>query len=1070
MTFGIPHAYSGPEYPLDSPALREGWTKGDSPLTGCSCVPEADFGDGIVVTGRSPPVRSGGGQGCLPDGMRIEWEYEPGGVWATCLAGTNVVWRKWVPHDYLPDYGGRSDGLDGPEEDECGCGDGAEEGPSLGSVRFRIPLGLPYAGITSGFVYFCRTEEFAPAPSSFRLMARGDASVSDTTEDGVRTVVCHDFRGRTLVMTPVDGEDAVEIEVRNAASGESWTVSKFGYPVEEGTPERTFANFYGPVGKVFTRTLACQGESTRISECVLVDALGDELARVVCDRQDIENAPGSEFAYDCRGNRCVVTNAVGAATFTAHDPDGNVVAEDGATYPTEADYDVSGRRVALRTTRGGEVWDETSWAYDAATGACTNKTYADGSQVAYTHTPDGLPLRTTYASGRWRENAYDSRRQLVQVSFSDSSLDYAMVRDVFGRTTNVVDATGREWRYEYDAFDSVLREEVASASLSRDYDSVGRLTGLTLTVNGNPKGGVGYEYAADGMLAAVAATNSAGRTSSVAYSNHAGRCIGYAVTTPGGDTIRRSVVRDFYRQGLVNGCATAFNDESIDSHSYAYDALSRPTARTDGGTGCQPVQSSFTYNDRSEIIAASIGTNHFDHAYDTIGNQTNHIANSATNIYTHNALNQISTAHETSAPSAPLREISHDLDGNTTSDGVCTYSYDAANRLSSVASNNIILVANQYDYKGRRIKKTTPTTETTFIYDGWNLIQETVSTINGATTNTCEIQYFWGADLSESLQGAGGVGGLLAVSCNNNFYFPTYDNNGNITKYIDESGNIVAAYEYDDFGRLISQTGSLADFFRIRFSSKYYGSETGLYYYGYRFYSPSLMRWLNRDPIEEKGGLNLYCFCLNNALPRVDAFGQSSIADYVFGNIGYDRSFPILGPYGIPIPAIAARLQIQIYISGNYAECCKNGKKKKYAKGTVGAEAYLTWGAGTSRQVKGRDRNKPDPYRPGSKMKNNSTNPPDSGYRSRSWHVDGTLQNTSCPESGLHFSGLTGVIFLRGSAGYGAGVQVNIQKEFRAVVDLSRGWSASLNGAWNVWGATIDFGGGGSGSWTYLQD
>ena len=95
-------------------------------------------------------------------------------------------------------------------------------------------------------------------------------------------------------------------------------------------------------------------------------------------------------------------------------------------------------------------------------------------------------------------------------------------------------------------------------------------------------------------------------------------------------------------------------------------------------------------------------------------------------------------------------------------------------------------------------------------------------------------------DLSETLQGAGGVGGLLAVSSNGSFYFPTYDNNGNITKYIDESGNIVATYEYDDFGRLISQTGPLADLFRIRFSTKYFDAKTKLYYYGERFYDYEL--------------------------------------------------------------------------------------------------------------------------------------------------------------------------------------------------------------------------------------
>ena len=336
-------------------------------------------------------------------------------------------------------------------------------------------------------------------------------------------------------------------------------------------------------------------------------------------------------------------------------------------------------------------------------------------------------------------------------------------------------------------------------------------------------------------------------------------------------------MRGLCHRYLVNDCATAFNDESIDSHSSAYDALSRPTSRTSSGattgtTGVPPVAASFAYNDRSEIVSATIGTNHFLHAYDTVGNQTNHVANAATDTFTHNALNQMVGR---GVPTAPQTfAISHDLDGNLTNDGTFTYSYDSENRLASVSSNGVVLVANEYDYRGRRIRKTTPTTETTFVYDGWNLIHETAATITGATTNTTEIQYFWGIDLSDTFQGAGGVGGLLAVSIDGSFYFPAYDNIGNVTKYIDESGNVVAAYEYDDFGRLISSSGPMADIFRIRFSSKYFDSETGLYYYGYRFYAPALMRWLNRDPIEELGCLNIYEFAENNSICKFDKLGD----------------------------------------------------------------------------------------------------------------------------------------------------------------------------------------------------
>lgn len=81
------------------------------------------------------------------------------------------------------------------------------------------------------------------------------------------------------------------------------------------------------------------------------------------------------------------------------------------------------------------------------------------------------------------------------------------------------------------------------------------------------------------------------------------------------------------------------------------------------------------------------------------------------------------------------------------------------------------------------------------------------------------------------------------------------------------------AYTYDAFGRTISQSGPLAGVFRHRFSTKYFDPETGLYYYGYRFYLPVLRCWLTRDPIEERGGLNLYCMCENSLVFSFDVWG-----------------------------------------------------------------------------------------------------------------------------------------------------------------------------------------------------
>jgi RHS repeat-associated protein len=168
--------------------------------------------------------------------------------------------------------------------------------------------------------------------------------------------------------------------------------------------------------------------------------------------------------------------------------------------------------------------------------------------------------------------------------------------------------------------------------------------------------------------------------------------------------------------------------------------------------------------------------------------------------------------------------------------------------------------------------KLTPAATHTFLYDGWNLIKETIQGQQSTTTN----YFVWGKDLSDTLQGAGGVGGLLAVSLNGSWHFPLYDNNGNVTAYADESGNIVATYSYDAFGQTIAHSGLLADAFPHRFSTKLFDPETGLYYYGYRFYAPEMMRWMNRDPIGEQGGEPLYAYVSNEPISNNDPFGLTN--------------------------------------------------------------------------------------------------------------------------------------------------------------------------------------------------
>jgi RHS repeat-associated protein len=145
--------------------------------------------------------------------------------------------------------------------------------------------------------------------------------------------------------------------------------------------------------------------------------------------------------------------------------------------------------------------------------------------------------------------------------------------------------------------------------------------------------------------------------------------------------------------------------------------------------------------------------------------------------------------------------------------------------------------------------------------------------------------YIWGLDLSGSSQGAGGVGGLLCIdlklptsTSSAGTFFPVYDGNGNILALVDSAtGTRVAEYEYGPFGEPLRVTGPAAAANPFRFSTKYTDSETGLLYYGYRYYNSSTRCWIGRDPLLEDGGINLYGFIGNNPIGKIDRLGLEGV-------------------------------------------------------------------------------------------------------------------------------------------------------------------------------------------------
>ncbi len=201
-----------------------------------------------------------------------------------------------------------------------------------------------------------------------------------------------------------------------------------------------------------------------------------------------------------------------------------------------------------------------------------------------------------------------------------------------------------------------------------------------------------------------------------------------------------------------------------------------------------------------------------------------------------------------------------------------------------------------------------PSEDWRFVWAGWRLLAEIDALATGDAPDATR-RFVWGLDLAgqlgllNSMEAAGGIGGLLAISDPNDPCDPadtagdfvyTYDANGNVGQLIgltptswDAGTVMVARYEYDPYGKVIGpdddddgdwrdDAGPYAVENPIRFSTKYFDDETGLGYWGERYYDPVTGRWTSWDPIGEEGGLNLYVYVGNLPVTDVDPLGLQS--------------------------------------------------------------------------------------------------------------------------------------------------------------------------------------------------
>jgi len=439
-----------------------------------------------------------------------------------------------------------------------------------------------------------------------------------------------------------------------------------------------------------------------------------------------------------------------------------------------------------------------------------------------------------------------------------------------------------------------------SYSLAYGYDQYGQLTNAHKTKNGTPQKDYNYAYQFDSIGNRLSETRNA---FSLTYANN---------------SLDQITNRSWSGGLTVQGYAGSRSNTAVLGSAAGVEAVDVNVQPADLDTNGEYVVQSITVN---------AGTNNLITA---VNKDAPLPPNGSTNLAGTKSILWKKVAVEPQAIT-----LRYDGAGNLTNDGMRSYTWDGNGMLTRVQSGG---VRSDYGYDGmsRKVRSRDYvysnstwqlTADRVFVYDGWNPVVELTNQSSTLPSFHLSKSYVWGMDMSGTLSGAGGVGGLLSATTHCSpltTHWFAYNGNGDVVCTINcADGAISSRYEYDPFGRLICKEGVYADENEYRFSTKRYCRQWSMYDYGYRHYSPDLGRWMSRDPdnntavarvlvdvIDNKGmseststalfakrnTINQYQFCYNTPFAHFDPYGlepttpgmsvdikPASITPYIYG-------------------------------------------------------------------------------------------------------------------------------------------------------------------------------------------
>jgi RHS repeat-associated protein len=633
------------------------------------------------------------------------------------------------------------------------------------------------------------------------------------------------------------------------------------------------------------------------------------------------------YQYDTNNNRLSENDPEGSIRYT-YNPYGDLLeSADSVEGITSYTYDLYGNMLT-KTNPNKSV---ESYEYKPSNQIQT--TYLDETSNSFKVTKDinDNIIETVDSNGNITKKEYDINNNLISVLDANQN-QIRYVYDSMGRKTSYIDKKGKEEKYKYNQVNQLTEiTNPLNQTISLTYDINSKLNKIIY-----PKGNnIGYTYTEQGKLDNIfwnnvlkwdLTYNTLGQLERI--NNNQGEVISYTYDIDGNlstESNDNTTKKYFYSdQDLLtdtefnmgmNQTKTHFvynsnnevgkivlnNNEIIDfqydnlnnpikiensngtNNEYTYNAkghLTEIKTITDSGAVLNSyantydnngniiqVQSksgikTYQYDKLNQLISESINNNHtISYEYDENGNRIkkNSTINGATQseTYSYNAANQLIEVNGT--------PIQNDTNGNIVNDGENEYTYNEENKLVSVRNlNNNKFVSFSYDFQGKRSGMEIDGNGKYYYYDGDNITLET----DGVNIIA---EYFWSKD-----------GKPVAMSRNNVMYYYHLNSHGDVEFITDGNANEVARYEYDAWGNILSQSGSLADVNPIRYAGYYFDNSTNLYYLGQRYYNPKTGRFITQDiwygEDNQPNTKNKYTYGNNNPVFFVDPNGQFAVA------------------------------------------------------------------------------------------------------------------------------------------------------------------------------------------------